>query len=112
MEAGWRVVPQIRSWYQLWDPETNRITGACAIGAACYAAQPNVQATCDSDAFGIFPQLKDLIKVREADGEVFEGHLSRYITMLNDHNPPDGHGPLQKVATKEEIIAAVKALGY
>jgi hypothetical protein len=112
MEAGWQGVPQIRLWYQLWDRATGQITGACAIGAACYAVQPTVHAVRGSDALGLFPQLQDLVRVPQKNGEVFEGPLRRYITLLNDNKQVKGHPPRDHEYTKEEIVAAVRDLGY
>jgi hypothetical protein len=54
IEKGWQYVPKIEDEYQRWDYEEHKITGACAIGAACYAARPGEATTCDIEAYRIF----------------------------------------------------------
>jgi hypothetical protein len=112
IEKGWQYVPKIEDEYQRWDYEEHKITGACAIGAACYAARPGEATTCDIEAYRIFPQLRDLVKVEKEGQTIFEGHLSRFITVLNDNNPVEGYPVLETTPTQAEIVAAVRQLGY
>jgi hypothetical protein len=112
IEAGWQLVPKIQCEFQHWDYEVRDITGACAIGAACYAARPDETVTCFSAAEKIFPELAAPVRARITGDIFFEGSLGNFVSRLNDNIILDGFDPLDPAPTEADIVAAVRELGY
>jgi hypothetical protein len=114
MVAGWQrgIRPgkfHYQSWLKEWSKETRHLEinleTACAIGAACYAVAPTCEIDRREQAIRLFPQLVDYIApdrfpypVRDLK-VVSLGDLITYYNDWTDHTP-------------DEIVAAVRKLGY
>jgi hypothetical protein len=100
VKTGWKGVPHLVGDLQTW--ENGRITGACAIGAACYAADPTQQVVEVEQAFRLFPQLAETVLAPDEYGEMVLQPLIDVIIDISDTGPKP----------KAEIIAAIRELGY
>jgi hypothetical protein len=102
MAAGWQKVPQIRGDYQLRDND-GLVVNACALGAACFAADPQVHVDSWDDVASFFPQIEKHLEA-EVPGrnDPFEGTLGELVVHLNDGTtlPPD------------EIVEFIREIGY
>jgi hypothetical protein len=112
IEAGWKLMPKIEGMYQDWDLETKEIQGACAIGAAYYMVRPGDGMGDIFAAREVFPELREWI-IAEKEGQYhYEGPLSNFVSRLNDNIILDGYMHLNPAPSEEDIVEAVRALGY
>jgi hypothetical protein len=108
MELGWKTLPKIQGVFQEWDSQ-DCVTGACAIGAACYAANPLAKVRDFEQARALFPELDEPVEVYQDRELIFEGTLEDFITDLNDggntsHLVPD--------TSQAGIVRYVRRLGF
>jgi hypothetical protein len=100
MEQGWQLVPRSRGDYQLRDDE-GELHMACALGAACYIADPARHIDCWEDVAALFPQIEEPVDYMTEHG-LADSALGVYIVHLND-------GTLLEPS---EIVEKVRNLGY
>lgn len=102
LERGWATLPQIRGNFRRKDYQTEEITGACAVGAICYALDPDYIVNDMDDAKALIPAFEQLVHFVPLGStiEVTE-NLGGYLVELND---------IER-RPKEEIIEALKSRG-
>jgi hypothetical protein len=108
IEKGWRTVPKITDTFQVWDSQGD-VIGACAIGAACYAVNPQARVEEFNTARQFFPELYDKIEVYQDQERIFAGLLEDFISCLNDGGPV---AELVPDTSNAGIIEYVRRLGY
>jgi hypothetical protein len=108
IEKGWRTVPKITDTFQVWDSQGD-VIGACAIGAACYAVNPQAKVSDFTDARKFFPELYQPIEVFQDRELIFEGLLEDFITSLNDGGSVANLVP---DTSEEGLVSYVRQLGY
>jgi hypothetical protein len=98
---GLELVPQTQGEFQVRN-EAGEIVSACAIGAACWAADVTKRIETYSQARKLFPQLFDTINVHLPEYGEFEGPLEDVIVHYND----------RRKAPAAEIVTLLEQLGY